>query len=64
MLVRIYSVWPMGAVWLRVKGISIEIRIHCNFLIFLEVWPTVRSGCGFRVGPPILERGRLLPTVH
>lgn len=54
----------MGAVWLRVKGISIEIRIHCDFLIFLEVWPTVRSGCGFRVGPPILERGRLLPTVH
>lgn len=64
MLVRIYFVWFMGVVWLRVKGISIEIRIYCNFLIFLEVWFIVRLGCGFRVGFLIFERGRFLLIVY
>lgn len=41
----------MDTIW---EGIKIEIRI----------WPILKPGYGFRVEPPTLEKGRLLPIVQ
>lgn len=50
--IRVYSVWPVDTVWVRVWGITVVIRIHCDFLMFLEVWAHFEVRIWFQRGAP------------
>lgn len=50
--VRVYSIWPIDTVWVRVEGINVVIRIRCDFLMFPEVWAHFEVRIWFQSGAP------------
>lgn len=50
--VRVYSVWLMDTVWVKVEGINIVIKVHYDFLVFLDAWAYFEVMIWFQSGAP------------